>query len=168
MELDLKSIKALASATRIQILQKSLEKDATPTSLAEDLGRSKSTISSHLEKLTEAELLEKDSEEGRRRVVYRPTSKAEAIASGKKRKVRFSLATSGLTAFAGFAILGKLWNKTSEQAADMGMMAATETAQKAGESGLIPEEFLLIAGLGFLSIAIGSIVYSLLMRKIGS
>jgi DNA-binding transcriptional ArsR family regulator len=175
MELDFKSVKALASPTRIEILRRSMEQEATPTSLADELDRSKSTISSHLEKLTEADLLEKDSEEGRRRVVYHPTSKAEAIASGKKKKVRFSLASSGVSGLAGaglvgYSFLNSMTNSGGDsealQAQEMGAQAM-DKAETAAESGMLPEEVFLFAGIGFLTIALGSLAYGLVMNRIG-
>jgi len=99
MDLDYKSVRALASPTRLEILRKVLNEEATTTKLSEDLEKSKSTVSSHLKVLTESGLLEKDEEEGRRRVVYRPTGKAKAIAENRERKVKFSVMSSALTAF---------------------------------------------------------------------
>lgn len=169
MELDLRSVKALASPTRIEILRHSLDQEATPTSLADELDRSKSTISSHLETLTTAGLLEKDSEEGRRRVVYHPTKKAEDIASGKERKVRFSLATSGISTLAGAGFIATSFMQGSEEnieaAGEMGVQAM-DTASNTQETGIFPEEMFLVAGLGFLTIAVGSLLYGLAMNKI--
>lgn len=99
MDLDYKSVKALASPTRLEILRKVLNEEATTTKLSEDLEKSKSTVSSHLKVLTESGLLEKDEEEGRRRVVYKATGKAKAIAENRERKVKFSVMSSALTAF---------------------------------------------------------------------
>ena len=101
MDLDFKSIKALASPTRLEILNKVFDEEATTTKLSKDLGKSKSTISNHLKVLTESGLLEKDEKEGRKRVIYQPTSKAKAIVEGKERKVKFSVISSALSAVGG-------------------------------------------------------------------
>ena len=105
MDLDYKSVKALSSPTRLEILKMVLDEEATTTKISDELDKSKSTISSHLDVLTDSGLLEKDEVEGRRRVVYRPTSKAEAIANGRERKVKFSVVSSALTAFGGVAFI---------------------------------------------------------------
>lgn len=106
MELDYKAIKALSAPTRIKILHRLLEKEATPTQLSDALGKSKSTISSHLSTLEEAGLVEKDKQEGRRRVTYAPTRKAQAIVEGRERTVRFSVASSVLAMVMGATVIG--------------------------------------------------------------
>lgn len=105
MDLDFKSVKALASPTRIEILNMVLDEEATTTKLSNELDKSKSTVSSHLKVLTESGLLEKDQEDGRRRVIYRPTTKAKAIIRGKERKVKFSVVSSALTTLAAVFVL---------------------------------------------------------------
>jgi len=97
MELDFKAVKALSSPTRIRILNCLLEKEATPTEISRSVGKSNSTVSNHLDKLIGADLLEKDERDGRKRVVYSPTKKAEAIVKGKEKKVRFSLGSSAVS-----------------------------------------------------------------------
>ena len=68
MNLDFKTVKALSSPTRIEILAYALKNEATPTGTAKKVGKSKSTVSSHLDKLVDSGLLEKDEKEGRKRV----------------------------------------------------------------------------------------------------
>jgi DNA-binding transcriptional ArsR family regulator len=106
MELDYGVIKALSSPTRIKILHRVREKPATPTQLSDEIGKSKSTIASHLAMLVEAGLVEKDEEEGRRRVTYAPTRKARAIVEGRERTVKFSVASSVLSAVVGIGLIG--------------------------------------------------------------
>jgi DNA-binding transcriptional ArsR family regulator len=106
MELDFDTVKALSSPTRIAILRQVLEKESTTTQLSRDLEKSKSTVSSHLSTLTEAGLLKKNKVEGRKRVTYHPTDKAQTIVKGRERKVKFSLASSAASAFAGIGLLG--------------------------------------------------------------
>lgn len=116
MDLDFKSVKALASPTRLEILNNVLEEEATTTKLSEDLDKSKSTVSSHLKVLTESGLLEKDEEEGRRRVVYRPTDKARAIVEGRERKVKFSVVSSALTAVGAFVTFNQFFRGRTGEA----------------------------------------------------
>lgn len=185
MELDFKSIKALSSPTRLKILRKVLENEATTTQLSDELGKSKSTISSHLKELTEAGLLEKDKKEGRRRVVYRPTKKADAIVQGKERKVKFSVASSVLSAAGGTFLI---WKDMAKQKAaeslskspdsgaggDMGAFNtmeagnmsrdAAETAAQSTGGGI--EQFLLFAGIGLLTISFSTLVYGLALNHL--
>ncbi len=121
MELDYVAIKALSAPTRIKILHRLLEKEATPTVLSDELGKSKSTIASHLAILEDAGLVEKDKREGRRRVTYAPTRKAKAIVEGRERTVKFSVASSVLSVVAGLGMLGHVMRPYgwSEYAADM-------------------------------------------------
>lgn len=172
MELDFKSVQALSSPTRIRILREVLESESTTTDLSRDLEKSKSTISSHLDILVKAGLVEKDSEEGRKRVIYRPTSKAEAIVLEKERKVKFSLISTAFSALLGF---GSIWHAgnmlLSFQAAsvnDNAMMAqdlGAEATRTGIETGLSPEIFLF-AGAGFLAISLGIFLYGLMIRKL--
>jgi len=75
MEINFNTVKALSSPTRVKILDQILDKESTPTQISNELDKSKSTISSHLSTLQNADLIEKDSKEGRRRVTYSPTKK---------------------------------------------------------------------------------------------
>lgn len=185
MELDFKSIRALSSPTRLKILKKVMEKESTTTKLSDELGKSKSTISSHLKELTEAGLLEKDKKEGRRRVVYRPTKKADAIVQGKERKVKFSVASSVLSA-AGATIL--VWQSFRQKAnvkaedltsssgssGEMGAFNAMETGKNATEaagqtaqqSAPFPEEVLLMISAGLLTISASTLLYGLALNKL--
>ncbi len=152
MDLDFKSVKALASPTRLEILNEVLNEEATTTKLSDNLGKSKSTVSSHLKVLTESDLLEKEDEEGRRRVVYKPTSKAKAIIEGKERKVKFSVVSSALTALTGAVLLSRslVPEKLREQAyalqdsakssPDAGAMTAMDQSGGSGGMGTMSTE----------------------------
>jgi len=91
MEINFNTVKALSSPTRVKILDQILDKESTPTQISNELDKSKSTISSHLSTLQNADLIEKDSKEGRRRVTYSPTKKQKAIIEGKEKKSSFHL-----------------------------------------------------------------------------
>lgn len=182
MELDFKAVKALSSPTRVKILRQVLEKDATPTQLSNDLDRSKSTISSHLTKLHKAGLIEKDEKDGRKRVVYSPTRKAEAIVSGKERKVKFSIASSALSALVGLTVTGAgltdsfgtsyLSSGAAETSSDVGTMGTMEqeamnTAARESSSFIsLSPEILLYIGTGLLGLSVLGFVYGLTLRKL--
>ncbi len=72
--------KALSSDTRIDILRvlEDGEGGRTPTFISERLGKSKATISEHLDKLVENGLVDKEEVEGRKWVFYRLTSKGKS------------------------------------------------------------------------------------------
>lgn len=187
MELDFKSIRALSSPTRLKILKKVMDKESTTTKLSDELGKSKSTISSHLTELTEAGLLEKDKKEGRRRVVYKSTRKADAIVKGKERKVKFSVASSVLSA-AGATVL--IWQSFREKAnvgaqdlsssssssgqmgaydaMEAGKKATDTAAQAAQDPGFFPEEILLMISAGLLTISASTLLYGLALNKLPS
>ena len=105
MEINYSSVKALSSPTRLKILKSVLEDPKTPTQLSDEVSKTKSTVSDHLNKLCEAGLVEKDSKEGRRRVVYSPTTKAKVIANGSRRKVTFSIFSSALSTVIGAGLV---------------------------------------------------------------
>lgn len=179
MELDFKTIKALSSPTRIQIMNKVMEKECTPTEISNELGKSKSTVSSHLETLIKAELVEKDSEEGRRRVIYEPTDKACDIVNGKERKVKFSVVSSALTLVLGIGSLISVLPFSSVQedeldsSGDFDAMTEQEVPEVEEEAGqflfeelAVTEMGLIVFGLLMISLGFASLLYSYLLRKL--
>lgn len=172
MELDFAAVKALSSPTRIQILRAVLDSDRTPTELGDELDRSKSTISSHLSTLEDAGLLERDEEEGRRRVTYSPTPKAEAIVKGRERKVRFSVASSAISAVAGAVLVGSsLWNRYTPSMEEAGALTADTpgTMDQAGKeaAGLLTPETAVV-GLGIVALlaAVTALAYAFVLHRL--
>ncbi|MFO7793621.1 MAG: winged helix-turn-helix domain-containing protein [Candidatus Nanohaloarchaea archaeon] len=171
MNLDFKTVKALSSPTRIEILAHALKNEATPTNTADRVGKSKSTISSHMDTLVESGLLERDEEEGRKRVVYSPTRKAEAIVNGREKKVKFSIASSLVTGAAGVGLLypvaGEAFsNDSASSRAGTMMMESTETATETGLELSLTDPFLFLSA-GFMVIAVSALGYGLILRKLG-
>lgn len=177
MELDYRTIKALSSPTRITILDRLLEKDKTPTALSDDLDKSKSTISSHLSVLLDAGLVEKDEEEGRRRVVYSPTSKAEAIVKGRERRIRFSVTSAIVSAFlllgAGWTMFQRLGGQAVEETGgaigtmDTESMNGPEMMDAAETGGQFLTDEILIAVIALTAgIFIASAYISILMQRL--
>ncbi len=70
--------KALSSSTRLGILNELQEGDRTPTDLSARLRKSKATIAEHLDKLVDADLVEKIERDGRKWVFYKLTSKGKS------------------------------------------------------------------------------------------
>lgn len=189
MEISFSTVKALSSPTRVKILNQVLEKEATPTKLSNELGKSKSTVSSHLTTLQKAGLIEKDAEEGRRRVTYTPTDKAEAIIQGRERKVKFSFGSSAVSALAGLGIgayalfprmqstsesfnqgSGQIGTMTTENGPDA-MDAASNASEAASgldlSSIMFSSEVLLGIGTFFLGLAVTSFIYGWTVNKLG-
>lgn len=173
MDLDFKSIKALSSPTRLEILNHVLDEEATTTGLSKSLDKSKSTVSNHLKVLTESGLLEKDEVEGRRRVVYRPTEKAQAIIEGRERKVKFSVISTALTSVTGIALLGRSLSSLidlEDQQAEQGIMLqeATEATRTVADASQLSGVDIAVAvvGFGLVTTAALMAIYAYALRKL--
>ncbi|MDY6769377.1 MAG: winged helix-turn-helix domain-containing protein [Candidatus Nanohaloarchaea archaeon] len=175
MELDLATVRALSSPTRLRILSAVLEQERTPTDLGDDLDLSKSTVSTHLSTLEEAGLVERDAEEGRRRVTYRATRAARAIVKGKERKVKFSVASSALTGVAGVALLGHRFlpfasGDAASYTAQAESLAATAdtgaAAAGASQPAFPPAAAVTALGVVALLAAAGALLYALLLHRL--
>ena len=164
MNLDFETIRALSSPTRIRILSQSLKSEATTTQLSREIDKSKSTVSSHLETLVDSGLLEKDEEEGRKRVVYRPTEKAEAIVNGKQKKVRFSIVSSAVSALIGVALFFPARTVQEQERSGPGVMMNEAVENEASE--VVYSEPLLLASLMFFIIAVSGLLYGLVLRRL--
>lgn len=181
MELDFKAVKALSSPTRVKILHQVLEKEATPTQLSDELGKSKSTISSHLTTLHKAGLVEKDEVEGRKRVSYSPTRKAKAIVEGKERKVRFTIASSALSMMIGLIAVGsgarEVLQESQQEYAQEQAMGAMTTAQESADTAVqeapstimsLSPDILFFIGAGLLAFSTAGILYAFIINKLSS
>ena len=71
--------RALSSDTRMNILNTLLEGERTPTDISSKLNKSKATIVEHLDKLREADLVEKIEVDGRKWVFYKLTPRGKSI-----------------------------------------------------------------------------------------
>ncbi|MEM3690754.1 MAG: VWA domain-containing protein, partial [Candidatus Micrarchaeia archaeon] len=71
--------KVLSSETRLQILNTLAEGERTPTDISSKLNKSKATIVEHLDKLREAELVEKIEVDGRKWVFYKLTPRGKSL-----------------------------------------------------------------------------------------
>ncbi|MFB6147536.1 MAG: hypothetical protein ABEJ66_01495, partial [Candidatus Nanohaloarchaea archaeon] len=121
----------------------------------------------------------KDAEEGRRRVVYRPTTKARDIVEGKERKVKFSLTSSIVSALAAVSLFGysRLGlssgvsaGKTAEQVGSLTTMSqdAASYSSGAAQGGIDPATVVLGFSLLFLGISVSGLLYGLVLNRLGS
>jgi len=74
---DIEVHKALSNETRIGILNELSDVNRIPTDLSSRLGKSKATVSEHLERLIEAGLIERIEVPGKKFVYYKITSKGK-------------------------------------------------------------------------------------------
>lgn len=180
MELDFKTIKALSSPTRIKLLHRimlehELQKNVTPTTLSDDLDKAKSTISSHLNVLHDAGLVERDEQEGRRRVMYAPTRKAKTIINGSERKVRFAVTSGAISGVAGAGLFltgvtrSALFTSQKVMAESMDAAPAPGGGSGGGTeaTGLVtPEIALLLGGGALLAMAVLFVLYGLVVWRL--
>jgi len=78
MEIDRKTLKALAADTRLDILKCLGKRRKTPSELSKELNLATSTIIEHLTKLEEADLVRRE-ETGHKWIYYALTSKGESL-----------------------------------------------------------------------------------------
>ena len=78
MEIDKKTIKALAADTRIEILKSLRSRRKTPSELSKELDLASSTILEHLNKLENAGLIKRE-ETGHKWIYYNLTNKGESL-----------------------------------------------------------------------------------------
>lgn len=161
MELDFETVKALSSPTRLRILKEVLERPVTPTQVSEKVGRTKSTVSTHLSKLWEAGLVERDEKKGRRRVVYTPTSKAKTISKGRSRKVDFTILSSSVLSATGIGIAMK---KVFSQAGTGG--ASVMMAREVSKTGFQASDPLFVSGVLIGLTGAGLLVYLSHLKKV--
>lgn len=133
MELDYTTVKALSSPTRVKLLRRLQRGESTPTQLSDAIGKSKSTVVSHLETLEAADLVERDAEDGRRRVTYTTTAKGAAIAGDRKRTVKFTVGSSVVSGLAG---AGLAWYSVVDRVPTPG----EEYKQSGGDAGVMTED----------------------------
>lgn len=179
MEIDYKTVKALSSPTRIKILNQVMAKDATTTDISREIGKTKSTVSTHLATLVDAGLIEKDEVEGRKRVIYRPTRHAKDIIRGKERRVKFSISSSIITALGATIFMGKYiqdsfmlaspnGDQVTMMSQELSADAARNSAEMAAQSPGIqfsPEIFLSLS-VGMFLLALIGFTYGVVMNSL--
>ena len=78
MDIDRKTLKALAADTRLDILKSLGKRRKTPSELAKELNLAASTIVEHLNRLEEADLIRRE-ETGHKWIYYNLTEKGSAL-----------------------------------------------------------------------------------------
>jgi DNA-binding transcriptional ArsR family regulator len=78
MEIDRKTLKALAADTRLEILKSLSKRRKMPSELSKELKLATSTITEHLDRLEEADLIRRE-ETGHKWIYYQLTEKGENL-----------------------------------------------------------------------------------------
>jgi DNA-binding transcriptional ArsR family regulator len=78
MEIDRKTLKALAADTRLDILKSLSKRRKMPSELSKELDLAASTITEHLDRLEEAGLIRRE-ETGHKWIYYQLTEKGESL-----------------------------------------------------------------------------------------
>lgn len=165
-ELDQDTIKALSADTRVQLLQELNDHGKTPTYLADQVGKHKSTVVEHLAILQDADLVARHSEEGRKRVTYTLTKKGKQFTSS--RGISLILAASAMLGVSGTAAV--LWSQVGPGARYTAQTEALAAPQSAGgtagmDSAAASVDPVLLAGLALLGLAAVGIGYWYLSRR---
>lgn len=82
MEIDRKTLKALAADTRLDILKSLGKRRKTPSELSKELNLATSTVVEHLNKLEEADLIKRE-ETGHKWIYYNLTEKGSSLVKPK-------------------------------------------------------------------------------------
>lgn len=160
MEIDRKTIKALAADTRLEILKSLGNRRKTPSELSKELNLAVSTITEHLNKLEEAELV-KRKDTGHKWIYYELSDKATGLVKPRY-PVQFVLMLSlGLMlVFAGvfryFSVMPMEFAAVAERAP---MVAAGEAAEEAAK--VVQIDWLMV---GLFVVGIILIIISLIIR----
>jgi len=78
MEIDRKTLKALAADTRLDILKSLSKRRKMPSELSKELNLAASTVTEHLDRLEEAGLIRRE-ETGHKWIYYQLTEKGESL-----------------------------------------------------------------------------------------
>ena len=101
--LDISAFKALASETRLEILRTLDGKKMSLNDVCEQLKLNKVTLHEHLEKLTEAGLVNRKEREGHKWVYYKLSWKGESLLHPENTKIVVMFSLTFVTLFLGIA-----------------------------------------------------------------
>jgi DNA-binding transcriptional ArsR family regulator len=159
------AIKVLSVDTRLDILKLLDERPHTLTEIKDVLGLAAATVSEHLAKLEEANLIEKR-DEGRKWKYYRLTTQGEKLFAKRPAAFTFAFVVSTIAA-GGFAIASLL--RTTSQGAPM--MARSESsgtqmlmAEDIAEPLVASPDWFFIAAVGFALLSLVLFVIMLAKR----
>ncbi|MBU3904555.1 MAG: winged helix-turn-helix domain-containing protein [Nanoarchaeota archaeon] len=159
MEIDKKTIKLLSSDTRVNILKSLSRRRKTLTELASEFDLAKSTITEHLSKLEESNLIIKQ-ETGRKWIYYELSSKGEKLIKPKTPTPFVILLTLGIIIIIfGSMSLGIMDSGSSQ-------FQSAETTAKPSIDGIVHEEVNQFNPLPISLVVLGLIVVVFSVYKI--
>lgn len=165
MEIDRKTLKALAADTRIDILKNLKVRRKTPSELSKELGLAPSTVIEHLNKLEKANLVKRE-ETGHKWIYYNLTDKGKSLVEPRY-PIQFVIILSLgiLFVFSGF--LRYLYNTPltfgAEERATAPLLQIAEDASVAAKS--VPPVDWLMFGLFVAGIALIAVGIAMKMRR---
>lgn len=113
--LDAEAFKALSSDTRLQILKSLDARPLTVSEMGRLLGLNKATVFEHLKQLSQADLVKKSDDEGRKWVYYKLTWKGKNVLHPENVQFMLLLGTAALSVAGAVATLGRFlewWGPT--------------------------------------------------------
>jgi DNA-binding transcriptional ArsR family regulator len=163
-----KLLKALVSDTRRDIVKTLSDGDRTPSDLSKLLGKSKSTIVEHLQKLIDADLVEKIERPGHKWVFYTLTRKGESYVSKKSQRLIIILSSVLLSIIGGiFSLIRYLSPLNTTKAGGRDLVSSPqfleEVAVTSGPS--ISNIWLLYLSIGLFVLALIGIFVLIIMKK---
>lgn len=167
MELDFRSIRALASQARVNILRELLNDNATTDELSESTGIPADQLMLHLETLRNADLIDVETEEESLDESYQPTEKARAIVDGRERKVRFSLAAATLGTIMGVSLIGEQLLRARPDSVS-GEGVTTDTLVEETAQGLFTDPLFASTGVILVLLAVMIGYFGVQLHRLGS
>ncbi|MFH1474168.1 MAG: winged helix-turn-helix domain-containing protein [Candidatus Aenigmatarchaeota archaeon] len=129
MEIDRKTLKALAADTRLDILKSLGKRRKTPSELSKELHLATSTVTEHLEKLEKADLIKRE-ETGHKWIYYSLSRNGENLVKPKY-PVQFVFMLSITIIVIISASILMYGNYSSMQASDSGEALSAPMSQRA-------------------------------------
>ncbi len=160
-------LKALVSDTRRDIVKTLSEGNRTPSDLSRLLKKSKSTIVEHLQKLTDAGLVEKTEKPGHKWVFYSLTRKGESYVSKKSQRLVIILSSVFLSIIGGVISLVGYLGKAPRVLADSEEKVISVPGAATGEIFNSPTTtpWLLYLSIGLFVLALAGIFVLIVMKK---
>ena len=138
MEIDRKTLKALAADTRLDILKSLGRRRKTPSELSKELNLATSTVVEHLNKLEKADLVRRE-ETGHKWIYYALTKKGSALVKPKvPAQFVIVLSICILVVFAGFIYYYANYTGVQAGGTDMLTIPSTEKAAEGLEETRMP------------------------------
>ena len=166
MEIDRKTLKALAADTRIDILKNLKVRRKTPSELSKELGLAPSTVIEHLNKLEKANLVKRE-ETGHKWIYYNLTDKGKSLVEPRY-PIQFIITLSLGIIFVFSGLLRYMYSAPvtfgAEERATAPLAQIAEDASAVAVKSVPPVDWLMF-GLFIAGIALIAVSIAMKMRK---